>query len=203
MSPDLHRLRWSLVLVTAASGCTQSPAAAAASPAAPSAGSVTAPVDRDGQHDFDFEIGTWKTHLKRLQRPLTGSQTWVELDGTSEIRKVWDGRANLVELDVSGPSGHIVGLSLRLYNPTTHAWSLNFASASTGTLSVPTIGRFANGQGEFFDREEIDGRQILVRNVFSEITEASYRFEQAFSPDDGKTWEVNWVAIDTRAADAR
>jgi hypothetical protein len=190
-----------LILATAASGCTSAPAPVVASPGVSTASAADAPADRDGQHDFDFEIGTWKTHLKRLEHPLTGSQSWVELDGTSVIRKVWDGRANLVELDVSGPSGHIVGLSLRLYNPTTRAWSLNFASASTGTLSVPTIGRFANGRGEFFDHEEISGRQVLVRNVFSEITDASYRFEQAFSADEGKTWEVNWVAIDTRVND--
>jgi hypothetical protein len=203
-----HPLRCSLILAIAASACTPSPAAAIASPAiAPPAGPTTstagAPADRDGQHDFDFEIGSWKTHLRRLQHPLTGSQSWVELDGTSVIRKVWDGRANLVELDVSGPSGHIVGLSLRLYNPETRTWSLNFASASTGTLSVPTIGWFANGRGEFFDHEEIGGRRVLVRNVFSEITDASYRFEQAFSADEGKTWEVNWIAIDTRVNDAR
>jgi hypothetical protein len=191
-----HPLRCLPILAIAVSACTPSPAAAIPSP-----GGATA--DRDGQHDFDFEIGTWKTQLKRLQHPLTGSQGWVELDGTSVIRKVWDGRANLVELDVTGPSGHIVGLSLRLYNPETRSWSLNFASASTGTLSVPTIGRFANGRGEFFDHEELGGRQILVRNVFSEITEASYRFEQAFSADEGKTWEVNWIAIDTRVNDAR
>src|ERR1700738_2926959 len=73
--------------------------------------------ERDGQHDFDFEIGTWKTHLRRLQHPLTGSTTWVEYDGTSVVRKVWNGRANLVELKVDGPTGQIEGLSLRLYNP--------------------------------------------------------------------------------------
>jgi hypothetical protein len=196
-----HLLRGTPMLAIAASACTPSPAVVA-SPVVPAASAAAAPVDGDGQRDFDFEIGTWKTHLKRLEQPLTGSQRWVELDGTSMIRKVWDGRANLVELDVSGPSGHIVGLSLRLYNPTTHTWSLNFANARTGTLSVPTVGRFANGRGEFFDHEELDGRPILIRNVFSEITEASYRFEQAFSADEGKTWEVNWIAIDTRVPNA-
>lgn len=156
---------------------------------------------RDGQHDFDFEIGNWKTHLKRLVHPLTGSTTWIELDGTSAIRKVWNGRANLVELEVDGPSGHIEGLSLRLYNPQAHQWSLNFANASDGTLSVPTVGEFKNGRGEFFDQETLGGRTIFVRNVFSDITPDSYRFEQSFSTDGGKTWEVNWIAIDTRVKD--
>src|SRR6266550_6896842 len=89
--------------------------------------------ERDGQHDFDFEIGTWKTHLKRLQYPLTGSKTWLEYEGTTVVRKVWNGRANLVELEVDGPAGHIEGLNLRLYNPQSHQWSLNFASSSGGT----------------------------------------------------------------------
>jgi hypothetical protein len=74
------------------------------------------PIQRDGSHDFDFEIGTWKTELKRLQHPLTGSSLWVEYSGTTVVSKVWSGRANLVELDVTGPSGHIEALSLRLYN---------------------------------------------------------------------------------------
>jgi hypothetical protein len=153
---------------------------------------------RDGQHDFDFEIGTWKTHLSRRLRPLTGSNTWVEYDGTTVVRKVWNGRANLVELDVAGAAGHIEALSLRLYNPESHQWSLNFANSSSGILSVPTIGEFKNGRGEFYDQESLNGRAILVRFVVSPITPDSVRFEQAFSDDGGKTWEVNWVATDTR-----
>jgi hypothetical protein len=155
-------------------------------------------AERDGQHDFDFEIGTWKTHLKRLVRPLTGSTTWVELEGTSVIRKVWDGRANLVELDVAGPTGRIQGLSLRMYNPQARQWSLNFANIGDGMMTPPVVGEFKDGRGEFFSREPFNGRTIYVRNVFTEITADSYRFEQAFSDDGGKTWEVNWIATDTR-----
>lgn len=158
--------------------------------------------ERDGQHDFDFEIGTWKTHLKRLQSPLTGSTTWVEYEGTTVVRKIWNGRANLVELDVKGPSGHIEALSLRLYNSESHQWSLNFSSIGSGTLSQPTIGEFKNGRGEFFDQEAFKGRAILVRFVISDITPKSCHFEQSFSDDGGKTWEVNWVAIDTRVGAA-
>jgi hypothetical protein len=157
-----------------------------------------APAPRDGQHDFDFEIGTWKTHLSRLLRPLSGSTTWVEYDGTSVVRKVWNGRANLLELEADGPAGHFEGLSLRLYNPQSHQWSLNFASSRGGTMSQPTIGEFKNGRGEFYDQEMLDGRAILVRFIISDITPKSAHFEQAFSDDGGKTWEVNWIATDTR-----
>jgi hypothetical protein len=159
------------------------------------------PTERDGQHDFDFEIGTWKTHLARLLHPLTGSTTWVEYDGTTVVRKVWNGRANLVELVADGTAGHFEGLNLRLYNPQSHQWSLNFASSSGGTMSQPTIGEFKNGRGEFFDQETLNGRAIFMRFVISDITPNSCHFEQAFSDDGGKTWEVNWRATDTRVKD--
>jgi hypothetical protein len=155
---------------------------------------------RDGQHDFDFEIGTWKTHLKRLLHPLTGSTTWVEYEGTSVVRKVWNGGANLVELVADGPAGHFEGLSLRLYNPESRQWSLNFANRKAGTMTTPTIGEFRDGRGEFYQQDSLNGRSILVRFVISDITPTSCRFEQAFSDDGGKSWEVNWIATDTRAA---
>jgi hypothetical protein len=153
---------------------------------------------RDGQLDFDWEIGNWQTKLKRLQKPLTGSTTWVEYEGTSIVRKVWGGRANLLELDVKGPAGRIEGLSLRLYNPEARQWSLNFSNARGGTLAVPAIGEFRNGRGEFYNQDTYNGRSILVRFVISDIKPNSAHFEQAFSDDGGKTWEVNWIADDTR-----
>ncbi len=155
-------------------------------------------TERDGQHDFDFHIGRWKSHLSRLQHPLTNSRAWVQYDGTTVVRKIWDGRANLVELEVTGPAGHIEGMSLRLYNPTARQWSLNFASSSGGILTQPTVGEFKNGRGEFYDQEKFNDRTILVRFVISHITANSCHFEQAFSDDGGKTWEVNWIATDTR-----
>jgi hypothetical protein len=160
-----------------------------------------APTERDGQHDFDFDIGTWRTHVSRLLHPLTGSTTWVELDGTTVVRKVWGGRANLAELEADGAAGHLEVLSLRLYDPQSHQWSLNTANSNGGTMSVPTVGEFKDGHGEFFDTEPINGRSILVRNVWSDIAANSCRFEQSFSDDGGKTWEVNWIAVDTRVKD--
>ena len=174
-------------------------AGAQQSPGAPATGTQHTPTQRGGQHDFDFHIGTWKTHVSRLAYPLTGSTTWADYDGTTVVRKVWNGRANLVELEVDGPSGHLELASWRLYNPDSHQWSLNVASSRAGVLSVPTIGEFKNGRGEFFDQETLNGRAILVRFLISDITPDSCHFEQAFSDDGGKTWEVNWIATDTRA----
>jgi len=159
------------------------------------------PTQRDGEHDFDFHIGTWKTHVARLVHPLTGSKTWAQYDGTTVVSKVWNGRANLVELEVDGRNGHLELASLRLYNPDSRQWSLNVASSRSGALGVPTVGEFKNGRGEFFDQETLDGRAILVRFVISDITPDSCHFEQAFSADGGKTWEVNWIATDTRVRD--
>jgi hypothetical protein len=165
-------------------------------------GQTNAPPDnanfRDGSRDFDFEIGTWKTHVQRLVHPLSGSQQWATYDGTTVVRKVWDGRANLVELEVDGRSGHLELLSLRLYNPQAHQWSLNVASSRGGSLGTPTMGAFHNGRGEFIDQENFNDRMVLVRFVISDITPNSCHFEQSFSADGGKTWELNWIATDTR-----
>jgi hypothetical protein len=152
----------------------------------------------DGQHDFDFEVGSWRTHLKRLLHPLSGSSEWTEYEGTTIVRKVWNGRANLVELVADGPAGHFEGLNLRLYNPQSRQWSLNFANAASGDLSQPTIGGFKDGRGEFYDQEDFNGRAVLVRFLILPVDADTIRFEQAFSDDGGRTWEVNWIATDTR-----
>ncbi len=199
---DLSRTSRALALtLLPAAACAQQPAAAVRGGPVPPA-ALTAAAPRDGRHDFDFEFGSWKTHISRRLHPLSGSTTWVEYDGTSVVRSIWQGRANLLELEVSGPSGHIEALSLRLYNAESRQWSLNFASSSAATLGQPTIGEFHDGRGEFFDQEIVAERAVLVRFVISDITPTSCHFEQAFSTDGGRTWEVNWIATDTRIATA-
>lgn len=156
---------------------------------------------RDAQRSFDFDIGTWKTHTSRLLHPLTGSSAWIEMKGITVVRKIWDGRANVAELESDGPTGHLELLSLRLYDPEAHQWNLNFATSNIGIRSVPMIGQFTNGCGEFFDQESFNGRTILVRFTMSPLTANTARSEQAFSTDGGKTWEVNWINQYTRVAD--
>ncbi len=188
-----------LVLVSVLSWMAPQTRAIAATPATPA---VT--ERRDGQHDFDFEIGTWKIHLKRLVHPLTGSTTWVQFDGTSVTRSVWNGRANLEELEADSPTGHIEGLTLRLYHPAAHQWSLYWANSRTGEMGgPPNIGEFKDGRGEFFAQDTLEGRTILVRYVWSGITPTSAHFEQSFSDDGGKTWEVNWITDQTRVEAGR
>jgi hypothetical protein len=152
----------------------------------------------DGQHDFDFEIGTWKIYLKKLVHPLTGSTTWVEFDGTSVTRKAWEGRADMEEFETDGAAGHIEGMTVRLYNPQSHQWSLYWANAKDGTFLTPLIGGFKDGRGEFYDQEFYKGKSIYNRFIWSEITPNSAHFEQSFSTDGGKTWETNWITDQTR-----
>lgn len=140
----------------------------------------------DGQHDFDFVIGTWKSHASRLSHPLTGSRTWDQYDGISVSRKVWNGRANLTELEADGSAGHLEVLCLRLYNPDSHQWNLNYANSTEGTLATPVIGSFNSGRGKFYDQELFHGTAIFVRHVWSDITPESARFEQAFSNDGAR-----------------
>ena len=166
------------------------PLVAQAQPAA----SPPAAAVRDGSHDFDFEFGDWTMQLKRLVKPLSGSKEWVEYEGSSVVHRIWGGAANVGEIDISGPAGRIQGMSVRVYNPQSGQWGVSFASARGGQLGQPMIGGFKDGRGEFYNQETFNDRAIFVRFVFSEITARSFRIEQAFSDDGGKTWETNWIS---------
>jgi hypothetical protein len=165
-------------------------------PAAAAAGQPAAV--RDGQHDFDWEIGAWDTRLKRLREPLSGKTDWVEYAGTSVVKPVMGKRANLVEFDVRGAAGAIAGVSLRLYQPASGAWTLHFANLASGRMTEPMTGWFSAGVGSFHGQDHIDGRKLLVRFLVIPVSADRWRFEQAYSNDGGKTWETNWIAIDTR-----
>jgi hypothetical protein len=166
----------------------------------PAAPAVTA---KDRNADFDWNLGRFKTHVSRIMEPLTGSTKWVEFDGTSVVTPIWGGRGNVIELDIEGPAGHTVGLGVRLYNPQSHQWNLNWANSRDGVMAIPMMGEFRNGRGDFADVELFGGRTIFVRNVFSDLKRDSARFEQAFSTDAGKTWESNWIMTWTREKQAR
>lgn len=161
-----------------------------------SAAPGTTAIGRDGRHDFDWDIGTWNTHQRRLLHPLTGSTTWVEYHGTDAVRRIWDG-ANVAHIQADGPAGHLELFALRLYNPETREWSIYFSNSGSGTLSSPVIGEFRNGRADFIDQEPYNGKTILVRFSVSEITTDSCHFEQAFSADGGKTWETNFIVAET------
>jgi len=158
-----------------------------------------APTYRDGSHDFDFNIGTWCTQIKTLQHPLTGDKTWVELNGTVTVRKIWGGKPSMEEIiEASGANQHLEGLTLYLYNPQSQQWSQTFVDSSDGVIEPSAIGEFKDGRGELINQQPYNGRIILVRNVWSDIRPNSHHFEISFSDDNGKTWEPNFVANLTR-----
>jgi len=161
---------------------------------------VAPPATHDGTHDFDFHMGVWKTHISRLMHPLSGSSEWSAYDGVSTVHPVWNGKASIFELEASGPAGHLEGVGLRLYDPKARQWNLNWTNSTIGKLDAPLVGDFHDGRGEFFGQDTLNGRTILVRNGFYDIKLNSSRFEQAFSADYGKTWEINWIMTFERAS---
>lgn len=167
--------------------------------ASPSAGFAqqTANV-RDGQKDFDWEIGTWTTKVKVRRNPLSGTAAdWAEYQGPSVVKPLLGGRANFVELSVEGARGRIEGGSLRLYNPKARQWNLNYASG--GVLTAPVFGSFdGRGRGLFYGQDNLDSRTILIRFIITQVSPREAHFEQAYSTDGGQTWEDNWIAVDTR-----
>lgn len=165
-----------------------------------STGSEPASTSGDGAHDFDFDHGTWKIHIRRRLHPLTGSDEWTEMEGTSITHPIWNGGSNLSVVEADGSSGHLELLALRLYDPHARQWNISFATSNGGILSVPAVGQFFNGRGAFYDSELFHGRSILVRFTISAISANEIHSEQAFSVDGGSTWEINWINTFTRAS---
>jgi hypothetical protein len=186
------------LLATAVTCTTLALQTTAAAETAPPPTAVQAMAPRDGQHDFDFNIGVWKTHIKRVLDPLSGSTKSIELNGTVTVRKVSDGRAELEELEADGPKEHIQGVTLFLYNPASHQWSQTFANSKTGAFDPALIGAFKDGRGELFAQDTFDGRSILVRATWSDIAPDSHHFEESISDDGGKTWVPAFIASLTR-----
>ena len=147
---------------------------------------------RDGSHDFDFLVGRWRMHHRRLRERLKGSDSWEEFDGESVGRMVLAGTASIDELTAERETGHIEGFTLRLYNKEADEWSIYWAGLGAPQLDVPVVGRFVDGRGEFYSHEVWDGQHIFCRFIWCDITKDSAHWEQAFSIDGGKTWEKNW-----------
>ena len=155
---------------------------------------------RDGSHDFDPVLGSWKYHLRRRLNPLTGSNTWVDYEGTGVCRKIYDG-AQIDQFVGDGPAGHIEGLTLRTYNPESHQWRLYWANRKIGILDPPQVGEFRNGVGEFYAIDTYSNKTVLVRFRWTNLDTPTPHFEQSFSDDGGKTWEVNWITDQTHLPD--
>jgi hypothetical protein len=164
-----------------------------------SASAADAPVSRDGQHDFDFNLGVWRTHIRRVLDPFDAASRVIELSGTVTVRKVWNGRAELEEIEADGPLGHWEGMTLFLYNPAAHQWSQSFSNSRMGVLNAPLIGAFRDGRGELIAQDSFHSRSILVRGVWSDIRPESHHYQESYSDDGGKTWVAAFSAELRRA----
>jgi hypothetical protein len=147
-----------------------------------------------GLHDFDIRQGEWTAHHRKLKERLAGSKEWIEFDGTCSFLILMDGYVNVDEnlFDVAGAP--YKGVSLRAYDPKTGQWAIWWLDGRNpfGELDPPVKGRFENGVGTFYANDKLNGKPILVRFTWSKMTATSAHWEQAFSPDGGKTWEINW-----------
>ena len=192
-APNLFAIAALLLLAAAGRWYWHESASMVAAQAAQSVVSTTGPAR------FRFLCGEMAPPQPPPVHPLTGSKEWVEFDGTSVARKLWDGRANVDEFEADSPSGHIEGMTVRLYNADTHEWSIYWANGKAGAFSMPpTVGHFTNGKGEFYDHEEIGGKPVFVRFIWTVQSPRECHWEQAFSTDEGKTWETNWTIDSTR-----
>ena len=156
--------------------------------------------ERDGGRDFDPILGDWRFHLRRLMHPLTGSNDCVEFEGESHCGSIWSGRGQLEELSLTNltDGSRMESLTLRLYNANTREWSLYFTGSANPGYGSPQKGKFVGGKGEFLDRDVVNGQKVIVRWLWSGLESSSPHFELAFSTDEGKTWETNWITDQTR-----
>jgi hypothetical protein len=152
---------------------------------------------RGPEHDFDFNIGRWQTRIRAVLNPLTAPGAWSNLQGTHVVYRVWDDWANIGQLEVDGPGGHIEDLALRLYDRKSRQWRVYFANSQSGILAQPMVGEFRNGVGTFVFLDEMQGKTMLVRNIWSRIHSKSCRQDWAISADGGKSWVPTWISTDT------
>ena len=166
-------------------------------------------------HDFDFLVGSWRVAHRRLKERLAGNDQWEEFDGTSTLWLSMGGFGTFDDNVINLPAGTYRGMqsndlsggsyrasTMRGYDPKTKLWSIWWLDSRTpqGPLDPPVRGRFVDGVGTFLADDTFNGRPIKVRYIWSRTNTASPHWEQAFSPDGGKTWEVNWRMDLTRTA---
>jgi hypothetical protein len=146
-----------------------------------------------GAHDFDFFFGSWKVRHRRLRERLVGSEEWDEFGGTVRVRPILAGLGNFDENVIGLPQGPYEACTLRIYHAVSQDWSIHWIDGRNPKFDTPMVGRFRDGVGTFLAEDVLQGRPIRVRFLWTHEGTQSARWEQAFSPDQGFTWETNWV----------
>ena len=163
------------------------------------ASQTTAPAVRDGARDFDFNLGTWRTQIKRIKDPFAAASESVALEGTVTVRKVWGGRAWLEEIEADGPTGHWQGSTFFLYSPAAGQWAQYFVNSASGRFdAMPLVGEFRDGRGDLYAQDSFAGRTILVRGEWSNIRPESHDYVESYSDDGGRSWKPAFIAHLTR-----
>jgi hypothetical protein len=161
------------------------------------------PAQLDGRHDFDALLGRWTVRNRKLTRPLDPDcDEWVEFAATVDVLSILDGLGNIDRYSARDFPGHpnYAGLGLRLFDVNGDVWRIWWARAGDGVLDTPVIGRFTNGRGVFECNDELDGRPVTVRYVWSHITASAATWRQSFSFDHGESWRENWEMAWRRVA---
>lgn len=149
--------------------------------------------------DFDFFIGDWDVAHERLKERLVGSTQWEHFSGRTTTRKVLGGFGNMDDNELQLPGDPYRAVTLRSFDPKTGTWSIWWLDGRRpGSLDVPMVGRFDNGVGTFLATDTHNGQAIRVRFLWSMPAPDAPQWEQAFSADDGQTWETNWIMRFTR-----
>ena len=192
---SLSRTLAAATLVTSIALSTPAPASQDTPTAAPAA-------NLSGLHDFDFLAGAWRVHHRKLKDRLAGSREWVEFEGTCVMRPLMGGMSNVDDNTLDVPGGAYNGVGLRSYDAKSGLWTIWWLDSRnpSADLDPPVRGRFENGVGTFYADDTLRGKPIRVRYMWSHITKTTARWEQAYSPDAGKTWETNWKMEFTRVA---
>lgn len=158
----------------------------------------------DGRNDFDFLIGSWDSVQRKLKQRLQGCDEWQEFRAQSTVRKTLGGLGNFDELALDLPTGQVVGVTLRTFEPATQLWRIYWvASSASGALDAPMVGQFVDGRGEFYGHEVYDGRGVICRFIWTSADADHCRWEQAYSENGGQTWETNWTMDFTRRHDGQ
>ena len=150
-------------------------------------------------HDFDSFLGQWQVRHRRLKRRLVGSNEWQEYDGTSHWQSILGGIANFNDSVVHRSGSTYRSMGLRAFDAKTNVWTdWSLDGRDPTKISLDGVGGFANGIGTFFADDTFEGKPIRVRGTFTPLTPSSMQWEQAFSPDGGRTWETNYIMHSTR-----
>jgi len=151
-------------------------------------------IEPNAPKDFDFIIGDWKVKHRRLKDILNGCEEWVEFEGDSSTRKTLGGFGNLEDNQLHFPESSFRAVALRSYNAESNKWSIWWLdSRFPDALDVPVVGCFNDGVGIFYADDVLNGVSVKVRFKWISTDVNKPCWEQAFSKDNGNTWETNWT----------